>query len=563
MIDHMGGRVSSPRFVGRTAELASLGDLLDEAGTGRPRVALVVGDSGIGKSRLLAEVIAQAAARTDGSQERGPQVLSGHCLGIPGGGLPYAPLTEALRRLAREIDPATLEGLLGPARGELARLLPELAGGQPMPLPGAAGRADQARLFELVLGLLGRLGSAAPTVLIVEDLHWVDDATRPLLTFLARNLTTERLLVVATCRADAYDPSGDLAGWLAELERSPSVRRIELGPLSPTEIDAQLAGILGSSPPRRLATSIAVRSGGNALFAEELLAAAETAPDDSGDGAGPGLPATLADLMAVRVRGLEGPARQAARMLAIAGRPVDDRLLAAATDLDDAVLDLGLRDAIDRHVVVADSTDGTIALRHVLLGEAIVGGLLAGERRRLHERFARALVAHPELADRSPAGAAGELARHWAAAGRDAEAFAAAVEAARSAMAVHAHVEAYRQFRLAIERWDRLAPGERSAAPELVPLLLEAEEPADLSGDLVGAEALVRRALAMTDPGHDPRMAGVLHARLAYLAWLSGRSHEELEAYRTAVQLVPEDPPTLERARVLGGRGAAGVGGGG
>jgi len=552
MIVGMGGRVSSPRFVGRTAELTGLRDLLDEVVAGRPRLALVMGDAGIGKSRLIAEV-AKTSRHRGGGTGRNTQslrVLTGQCLPVPDGGLPYAPLTEVLRQLARETEPATLERLLGPAHGEMARLLPELAGGTPAPAPGPAGRADQARVFELVLGLLGRLSADAPSMIVVEDLHWIDDATRALLTFLARNLSTERLLLVATCRADAPDAPPDLAGWLAELGRSPIVVRIDVGTLSPAEVGAQLAGILGASPSRRLAAMIAARSGGNALFAEELLAAAR-------DGEPEALPATLAELLNARVRGLTGPARDVVRMLAIAGRAVDERLLAASLGVAGPVLATAIEAATDRSVAVANARDGTVTLRHVLLAEAIGAGMLAIERRSFHERFANALAAHPELADVSPAGAAGELAAHWAAADRPTEAFPAALQAARAARAVHAHSEAWRQFRRAVELWDRLAATGEPLEMSLVSLLREAEDAADLAGETADSQALVQWALELVDAEEDPRTAGFLHGRLGYQHWLAGRSHEELEEYRTAVALVPPDPPSIERARVLRGLGGA------
>jgi hypothetical protein len=196
MICH-GRRVSSPRFVGRSAELIGLSDILDEAVAGRPRLALVVGDAGIGKSRLIAEVAGGSSLR----------VLTGQCLAVPGGGLPYAPLTGALRQLARETDPETLERLLGAARGELARLLPELSGGarascRPTGRPTRRACSSSCSASSGDSPPMGRRWS-------VEDLHWLDDATRALLTFLARNLSNERLLLLATCRADATDaPDG-------------------------------------------------------------------------------------------------------------------------------------------------------------------------------------------------------------------------------------------------------------------------------------------------------------------------------------------------------------------
>jgi class 3 adenylate cyclase/tetratricopeptide (TPR) repeat protein len=540
----MGARVSSPRVIGRDGELARLADAIDDATGGRPRIILIAGDAGVGKTRLMAELV----ARLD--PLRTP-VLAGGCLAVPEGGLPYAPLTEALRRFVRESDPEVVDEVLGPARIELARLLPALTSG----IPGsgrATGRGDQARLFELLLGLLGRLGARAPdgaAVLVLEDLHWIDDATRDLLTFLARNLVDERLLVLGSYRSDAPEAPAWLPAWLAELGRLPPVEAMALEPLSAAEVTAQLTAIVGAPPAETLRRSIVERAAGNPFFAEELLAAAMT-------GGGAVLPATIREVLAARLGRLSTAARQAVRVLAIAGREIDERLLAATMEVPDEGAAAAIHDAIDQHVVVVDPEDDVVALRHALLQETILDGLLGGERRRLHERLATALVAHPELADPSPAGAAAELALHWAAAGRVPEAFVATVGAADAAETVFAHGDALRHRRRALELFDRLPADERTTERR-VELLLRTEESADLAGDQAVARACVDEALSLVDPATDPRTAGALHGRLAYHRWLDGRSEEALEAYRTAVGLVPVSPPSLERARVLRGLGGA------
>jgi class 3 adenylate cyclase/ATP/maltotriose-dependent transcriptional regulator MalT len=541
----MAARVSSPRVIGRDGELARLADALDDAAGGRPRIILIGGDAGVGKTRLMAEFVAKLDPR------RTP-VLVGGCLAVPDGGLPYAPLTEALRRFVRESDPDVVDEVLGAARVELARLLPALTIGGPGPARRPVGRDDQARLFELVLGLLGRLGARTrdgAAVLVVEDLHWIDDATHDLLTFLARNLGDERLVVLGSFRSDANEAPPWLPAWLAELERLPPVEAMTLGPLPADALSEQLAAIIGAPPAERLRRSIVERAGGNPFFAEELLAAAMS-------GGGTVLPRTIREVLAARVRGLSTAAGQVARVLAIAGREIDEGLLAAAVEGPHDEAAAAIHEAIDHHVVVADPEGGVVALRHALLQETILDGLLAAERRRLHERFAEALVANPDLADPSPAGAAGELALHWAAAGRVPEAFAASQAAADAAEAVFAHGDALRHRRRALELFDRL-PAEAQAPGERLRLLLRTEESADLAGDQPVARACVDQAMALADPEGDPRMAGALYGRLAYHRWLDGRSDEALEAYRTAVDLVPVSPPSLERARVLRGLGGA------
>jgi predicted ATPase len=173
---HVGSRVRArPRRAGQTA------------------AAFVGGDSGVGKSRLVAEFERRARAR-------GAQVLVGGCVDLGEAELPYAPLVTALRTLARKTETSDLEELVGPDREALVRLLPELGGagaasGEPDPLA-------QVRLFEALLGLLARLGRRAPLVLVVEDLHWADPSTRGFLAFLVRNARREPLVLVASYRSD-------------------------------------------------------------------------------------------------------------------------------------------------------------------------------------------------------------------------------------------------------------------------------------------------------------------------------------------------------------------------
>lgn len=550
----MAGRASSPRLVGREEELARLRGAVEDAAGGRSRFVLVAAEAGIGKTRLTAELIETLGV--------GVHVLAGRCLAIADGGLPYAPLAEALRRLGHDLDPRVLEAALGPARDELARLVPGLAvdaRAVPAASGGSPDRAGQARLFELILGFLARLGADRPVLLVVEDVHWADDATRELLTYLVANMRTERVAVVATLRTDALVAFSDRPddAWLVELMRSPGCERLALGPLSPAEVADQVRAIIGSPPGPALVAAIAGRSGGNALFVEALVAAGtETREAGVGDaGAPPVLPDTLREMLAVRIRGLPEGTAAVVRALAIAGRPVDDRLLVAVLGLPPASVHHALRDGIARHLVDLDAP--LVDLHHVLLREAIVADLLGGERRALHAALATALAAHPELADPSPVGAAGEVAHHWAAADRPVEAFEAALIAADAAMAVRAFSEAARHRGRALDLLRRLPPEARGAAPDEIALLLDAEEAANLAGDLGTAATLIERAIRLVDPAADPVRAGILESRLGYHRWLGGRSDEALAHHRRAVELVPSDPPSLVRARVVRGLGGA------
>jgi AAA ATPase domain len=201
----MGGRVASPTFVGRVEELRLLEATRGRAADGEPAVVLVGGEAGVGKTRLVAELTARCAAD-------GTRVLAGGCVPVGDGALPYAPIMEALRALLADIGVEAVRELVGPSWPELARLLPAL--GEP-DRSSAPEQAAQARLFELLLGLLGRLGEQAPLVLVVEDLHWADRSTRDLLAFLVRNLRRGRVLVVVTYRTDERASNSYGPIWLS------------------------------------------------------------------------------------------------------------------------------------------------------------------------------------------------------------------------------------------------------------------------------------------------------------------------------------------------------------
>ncbi len=537
--------VSSPVLVGRDAELARLLEVVEAAATGRPQLVVVAGDAGIGKSRLVAEAIARA-------RSKGSLVLVGACLDIGEAGIPYLPIAAALRSLARGVDPATLDALLGPTRDELATIAPELAassdglGGVP-----AVGSVGQARLFERVLELLGRLGADRPAVVVLEDVQWIDRASRDLVTFLARNLSTERVAAFLTVRTDDLPRDHPNLGWLAELVRAPGAARLALAPLDRAGVAGQVAAIEGVEAADELVDRIWRRSEGNPFFAEELLAADEGGPDG-----------TLLEILAARLQGLDATTRKVVVAVALAGRAVDERLIAAAVELPLDAVRSAVRRAIERHVL-REEPSGAVGLRHGLLRDVAAGQLLVGERRDVHERLARALMDQPQLRDSGPAAAAAELAHHWGAAGRIPEAYAAATEAARAAEAVYAHADAHREYGWAIELERDLPDDRRPSLEERLELRRRAAETADLAGELERAIELTTEALDLAGQSGDPVAAGLLHARLGYLRWATGDAAAALDEHRTAVALVPAEPATAARARVLGGLAGSLMGPGG
>jgi DNA-binding NarL/FixJ family response regulator len=528
----MGGRVASLTFVGRVEELELLEAARGRAADADPAVVLVGGEAGVGKTRLVAELTAHRA--TDGIR-----VLAGGCVPVGDGALPYAPVVQALRILLADVGVGAVRELIGPSWPELARLLPAL--GEP-DRSGQSDQAAQSRLFELLLGLLGRLSEQAPLVLVVEDLHWADRSTRDLLAFLVRNLHRERVLLVVTYRND--EPGQQRLGpYLAELDRGGRVARIELPRLDQVHTGAQLAGILGESPATDLVDAVFARSQGNPFFTEELLVAIR-----AGSG---GLPATLRDLLRGRLAALPGPARQVLEVVTVAGRQVSHRLLAAAAGLEDRALVEGLRAAVVNQLLVTAPGEDGYEVRHALLREVVDADLLPGERARLHAGLAKALTEQPELADGPPAVAAAELAAHWDAAAEPTRALPARVQAGQAAERARAFPEAQRHYQRALELWDQVLQPASLAGLDRVDLLTRAADAAGFAAQAQRALVLLTEALDRLDPAVDPVRVALLYMRLGGQRWHVGDEPGCLAALDQAVRIMPAEP-SAERARVLG-----------
>ena len=526
----MGGRVASPAFVGRIEELQALEAARKRAADGEPAVVLVGGEAGVGKTRLLAELAAGCAVD-------GTRVLSGGCVPVGGSALPYASIVEVLRVLASDLGTDAVRELAGPSWPELARLLPVL--GEPLP-SGPPGQSAQARLFEVLLGLLGRLSEQAPLVLAVEDVHWSDQSTRDLLVFLVRNLRHERILLVVSYRSDEPQTAW-LRPWLAELDRGP-VQRLDLPRLDRAETMVQLVAILGAAAPIDLVDAVFARSEGNPFFTEELLAAVQAGSD--------ALPATIRDLLRSRLEALPGDARQALAVVAVAGRRVSHRLLAAVAGLEDQPLVEALRAAVAQELLVTYPGQDGYELRHALLREVLEADLLPGERIRLHAGYAMALAERPQLAG-AVSGLAAELAAHWDAAGEPANELPARAEAGLAAERARGFPEAYDHYTRALELWERVPEPGRPAGLDRVDVLAHGAEAAACSGAVQRAVELLEDALDRVDQAAEPVRTAVVLGRLGAHRWTVRDEAAALAAYQQAERLLAGAPPSAERARVL------------
>jgi predicted ATPase/DNA-binding CsgD family transcriptional regulator len=537
----MGGRISSPQFVGRVEELERLQGALADATAGKPRILLLAGEAGIGKTRLITEFTNQA-------RDVGVLVLIGGCVQVLEQALPYAPISQALRRLARQLDRAGLEALVGGWRSELVRLVPDLpAAGLPGDRPDDVSAPT--RVSELVLGVLERLAEQAPVVLVVEDLHWADRSTMDVMSFVAHNLREVAVLLIGTYRSDELHRRHPLRPVLAELGRAVGVDRLELGRFGRDDLGVLLRGILGRVPEDWLLDGILARSEGNPFFAEELLAM-QLHGDQQG------MPATLQDVLLARVDALSETARAVLRLAASAGQRVRHGLLAASCQLEEDALLAAVREAVGHQLLVSDPSADAYAFRHALLQEAIYADVLPGERSRLHAALARALTERPGLGIGTPAETAAEIALHWYAAHDLPRAMPAAIEAGMAAERAAAFAEAVGHFDRALDLWDQVPERPSSLTIDQVALLERAAEAAMLAGDATRAVALTREALGRVDAQAESVRAGLLYARLGRYFVMSG-TEDALGVFEQAVALVPTKPPSIQRAQVLAGQAMA------
>ncbi len=520
-------------MVGRDAELSALTDALTDADGGLATVALVAGEAGAGKTRLVTEFVKRARAS-------GAVTLVGGCFPLGGVSPPYAPLAQAIRSHLRTLPAEaaqTLTDLLPP------QLLPGFGATGAGALTGAA--EQRAVLFDRMGVAFGAMSATAPVLLVLEDVHWADPSTRDSVAYLAHMLTDERVLLVVSHRIDEVDRQPDLRTWLVHMRRAARTAVVELTQLSRDDIAEQIAGLTGTAPTDDLVDTVAARADGNPLHVEELISAGPPPPTGQ-------LPSTLLDAITSRLERLPSKSRRLIRAAAAIGRRMgDDLLCVAAGRRSEHVID-AMRPAIAQHLIRPVPGELAYEFHHELVREAAYAELLPGERQAVHARISRYLAAERNE-DLDPTHLA-LVAYHWTQADDHLHAIPALIAAGAAAMDSTGFAEAHDQLSCAIRWWlrsggtpaEEIAPGwDLTKAAQL------AGRASLLCGETAEGRALGELVLDRLDPDGDPLRYAELTATQGVLRMLDGDTSAARAAYEHALALLPADQPTSTRATVL------------
>ena len=532
-----------PSVIGRDSEIADLTGALQDAVRSRGSAYFLVGEAGIGKSRLVREATERARS------EQLPVLLGQATQSSET--VAFRPVTEALFSFFRDEDfPAVPE--LEPFRGSLARLVPEWRDGK-------GGVADESIvvLAEAILRLLRVVGRNGGCLLVLEDLHWADPETLSIVEYLCENIASEPVMLLCTTRSEEPGPAADLVDVLAA-RRAAAVTSLKR--LDPADTVAMGCACLSASElPASVQSLLAASADGLPFFVEELLAGAVNSGVLVQDGddwvvrgqVEPQVPRTFVDSVHRRLASL-GEAAQILVTAAVLGRRFDWTLLCDVAGEPKEVVLGALRAGVDAQLLVAEpGTTGSFHFRHALTRDTVVGRLLPVERAELARRAVDAiLAAHPELP-----GEWCDLAARLAEPAGDPRAATLLIESGRRSLARGALASAEDAFDQA-----RALAGDLAVKADATEALCETLA---LAGKIDPALELgLDLASALDAIAAPPQRLGLVHSRLAWVAaagarWDVAEQHLELARHHAAQATEPALMARLDliAAQIAFGRG--------
>jgi DNA-binding SARP family transcriptional activator/pimeloyl-ACP methyl ester carboxylesterase len=369
-------RPAETPLIGRETEMICLrDDALERAFAGRGGLFAILGEAGIGKTRLVEELIAHAHRRDAhvllGRAYESDQILL------------FGPIVDALRMGELGRDHEILDALDPAWRIELARLLPEVAAAPLLP-----AKVDYRRLFEAIAELMTRLAARDPVLVVLEDLQWADELTLRLVAYLARRAPTERLLVVITAREEELDDAALLRHTLADLARAEHVVTLGLTPLSRGDTSALVMMLTPASVADRvgqLGERIWTASEGNPLVTVEMMREIQ----ERGLPEGLALPGRARDVISRRIERLAERSRSLLTVAAAIGREFDFEMLRRVGELDDDATAHAVEELVRRRLLT--SVGERLGFLHERTREVAYADLPPWRRPRLHRLIADAI----------------------------------------------------------------------------------------------------------------------------------------------------------------------------
>lgn len=483
-------------FVGREAELAELLAGLDDALAGRGRLFLLVGEPGIGKSRLAEELIARSTAR-------GVQALVGRCWEA-GGAPAYWPWVQSLRAYVRGSDPDALRSQLGDGAAYLAQIVPEVRRyfpelAEPVSLES---KGDRFRLFDAAAEFLRDASEAQPLLFVLDDLHAADTASLLLLRFLARELGSMRILLVGAYRDVDPIPGRPLTELLAELAREPVSRRLALAGLSEGEVAEYVELTTTKTASPELVATVYGETEGNPLFVGEVVRLFSI---EGADLAEPTIeiPQSVRDVIARRLTHLSGECKRILRLASVLGREFAVDALARLGRLSEEELLDTLDEAMMARIVTeVPGAPGRLRFAHVLIRDTLYEGVTPVRRIRMHREAIEALEA---LYGEDPGPHLAELAHHAIAGSEFEKALRYAQRAGDRAFAHFAYEESAHLYETALDALTFVDPDDEAARCEL---LLSRGEAEARAGNTPAAKRAVLDAAAIARRVGLPRELG-------------------------------------------------------
>ena len=381
-----------PRLVGRDREMSILEEEFRRSAAGEFRCVLIVGDPGVGKTRLGAELLGRHRDDAIGLSARA------HSLGTTSA---FGVWAEALERHLRAMDATDIERLCAGSLDDLAQLLRSVA--------AVAGRGPETdpprnRLLEGLAVLTANLAEDQPVVMVIDDVQNADPSSLEALDYTAHSGMDDRILVVLTARTGEISGGSAAGEILLGLEQEGLLRRVSLGPLAEEGLRALAEIIAEQSVPETLVSWLQERSQGNPFFALVLMRALLEKGGDLSAPALERLPETLSERVAGRLSHLDSAAVSVLELLAVLGRRAELRsLVAVSGESPDALGEI--LDQLVRSRFVAEEEQGlqlVYEISHPLVQEAVYDGIGAARRRRLHRQVGQALVSGGRLGEAAP-----------------------------------------------------------------------------------------------------------------------------------------------------------------